>query len=93
MSVLDTAPPGGGCIVPVDAEIHGDRVLRHVVMSGMGADGRDGAAWIEARGGGMLTEAEESMSSTACLAPLSRRSLSDEEVPLHHLASAITERI
>src|SRR5687768_5521892 len=40
------------------AEVCGGRTLG-VVMTGMGADGRDGAAWIKARGGCVLTEAEE----------------------------------
>ena len=31
------------------AEVYGERVLG-VVMTGMGSDGRDGAAWIKARG-------------------------------------------
>jgi two-component system, chemotaxis family, protein-glutamate methylesterase/glutaminase len=74
------------------AEIHGDRVLG-VVMSGMGADGRDGAAWIKARGGGMLTEAEETCVVYGMPRAIVEAGLSDEEVPLHHLASAITERI
>jgi len=74
------------------AEIHGDRVLG-VVMSGMGADGRDGAAWIKARGGGMLTEAEETCVVYGMPRAIVEAGLSDEEVPLHFLASAITERI
>jgi two-component system chemotaxis response regulator CheB len=74
------------------AEIHGDRVLG-VVMSGMGADGRDGAAWIKARGGGMLTEAEETCVVYGMPRAIVEAGLSDEEVPLHLLASAITERI
>jgi two-component system chemotaxis response regulator CheB len=41
------------------AEVYGSRVLG-VVMTGMGHDGREGSAWIKARGGCILTEAEES---------------------------------
>jgi two-component system, chemotaxis family, protein-glutamate methylesterase/glutaminase len=74
------------------AEIHGDRVLG-VVMSGMGADGRDGAGWIKARGGGMLTEAEETCVVYGMPRAIVEAGLSDEEVPLHLLASAITERV
>ena len=29
-------------------------------MTGMGKDGKEGAAWIKAKGGSILTEAEES---------------------------------
>ncbi|HEV2692889.1 MAG TPA: chemotaxis-specific protein-glutamate methyltransferase CheB [Verrucomicrobiae bacterium] len=41
------------------AEIYGRRVLG-VVMTGMGNDGTEGAAWIKAQGGMILTESEES---------------------------------
>ena len=41
------------------AEVYGARTLG-VVMTGMGADGRDGAGWIKARGGQIVTEAEQS---------------------------------
>src|SRR6185436_7074544 len=41
------------------SDVYGGRVLG-VVMTGMGADGREGSAWIKARGGSILTEAEES---------------------------------
>src|SRR4051812_47504001 len=39
------------------AEAYGGRVLG-VVMTGMGSDGKEGAAWIKAQGGTVLTEAE-----------------------------------
>ena len=38
---------------------YGPRVLG-VVMTGMGDDGKQGAAWIKAQGGTVITEAEES---------------------------------
>ena len=41
------------------ADVYGARALG-VVMTGMGADGREGAAWIKARGGQIITEAEQS---------------------------------
>jgi two-component system chemotaxis response regulator CheB len=41
------------------AEVFGERVLG-VVLTGMGSDGRAGAAWIKARGGIVITEAEDS---------------------------------
>ena len=40
-------------------EVYGSRVLA-VVMTGMGDDGKQGAAWVKAKGGTVLTEAEES---------------------------------
>ena len=41
------------------AEVFGGRVLA-VVMTGMGDDGKEGAAWVKAQGGTVLTEAEKS---------------------------------
>ena len=38
------------------ADTYGSRVLA-VVMTGMGEDGREGAAWVKAQGGTVLTEA------------------------------------
>ncbi len=74
------------------AELYGDRVLG-VVMSGMGSDGRDGAAWIKARGGHVLTEAEETCVVYGMPRAIVEAGLSDEEVPLDRLSTAITERV
>ena len=41
------------------AEVYGNRVLG-VVMTGMGSDGKQGAAWIKSQGGLIFTEAESS---------------------------------
>jgi len=41
------------------AEIFGARTIG-VVMTGMGSDGREGSAWIKARGGQIVTESEPS---------------------------------
>jgi len=41
------------------AEVYHNRVLG-VVMTGMGDDGRQGAAWIKSQGGSIFTESEES---------------------------------
>lgn len=74
------------------AEVYGERVLG-VVMSGMGADGRDGAAWIKARGGHVLTEAEETCVVYGMPRAIVEAGLSDQEVPLDHLSTAIIERV
>lgn len=74
------------------ADVYGDRVLG-VVMTGMGADGRDGAAWIKARGGAMLTEAEETCVVYGMPRAIVEAGLSDEEVPLDRLTAAIMERV
>jgi two-component system chemotaxis response regulator CheB len=74
------------------AEVYGDRVLS-VVMTGMGADGRDGAAWIKARGGAVLTEAEETCVVYGMPRAVVEAGLSDEAVPLDRLTAAILERV
>ena len=74
------------------AEVYGERVLG-VVMSGMGSDGRDGAAWIKARGGHVLTEAEETCVVYGMPRAIVEAGLSDREVPLDQLSAAIIERV
>jgi two-component system chemotaxis response regulator CheB len=74
------------------AEVYGERVMG-VVMSGMGADGRDGAAWIKARGGTVLTEAEATCVVYGMPRAVVEAGLSDEEVPLDRLTAAIIERV
>ena len=74
------------------AEVYGDRVLG-LVMTGMGTDGREGAAWIKARGGDVLTEAEETCVVYGMPRAVVEAGLSDEAVPLERLTTAILERI
>ena len=74
------------------AEVFGERVLA-VVMTGMGADGREGAAWIKARGGAVLTEAEETCIVYGMPRSVVEAGLSDEAVRLDRLTAAILERI
>jgi two-component system chemotaxis response regulator CheB len=74
------------------ADVYGERVLG-VVMTGMGSDGREGAAWIKARGGGILTEAEDSCVVYGMPRAVVEAGLSDEAVPLSRMAEAILERV
>jgi two-component system, chemotaxis family, protein-glutamate methylesterase/glutaminase len=74
------------------AEVYGDRVLG-LVMTGMGTDGREGAAWIKARGGDVLTEAEETCVVYGMPRAVVEAGLSDEAVPLERLTTAILERV
>ena len=74
------------------ADVFGDRVLG-LVMTGMGADGRDGAAWIKARGGAILTEAEETCVVYGMPRAIVEAGLSDAEIPLDGLTAAILERV
>lgn len=74
------------------AEIYADRVLG-VVMTGMGSDGREGAAWIKARGGCILTESEETCIVYGMPRSVVEAGLSDAVVPLDRIAEAIMERV
>jgi two-component system chemotaxis response regulator CheB len=74
------------------AEVYGERALG-IVMTGMGSDGRQGAAWIKARGGSILTQAEDSCVVYGMPRSVVEAGLSDEAVSLDHMAAAILERI
>jgi two-component system chemotaxis response regulator CheB len=74
------------------AEVFDDRVLG-VVMTGMGSDGTEGAAWIKARGGTILTEAEDTCVVYGMPRSVVEAGLSDVSVPLDRMASAIMERL
>jgi two-component system chemotaxis response regulator CheB len=74
------------------ADIYRDRVLA-LVMTGMGDDGSQGAAWIKARGGCILTEAEETCVVYGMPRSVVEAGLSDASVPLDRLTEAIAERI
>lgn len=74
------------------AEVYGSAVLG-VVMSGMGTDGREGAAWIKARGGCILTEAEESCVVYGMPRSVVEAGVSDASIPLDQLSDAIRERV
>ncbi len=72
------------------AKAFGDRVLG-VVMTGMGSDGREGAAWIKARGGAIYTESEQSCIVYGMPSSVVEAGLSDREVPLDQMAQALVE--
>ncbi len=74
------------------ADVFGSRTLG-VVMTGMGADGRAGAAWIKARGGRILTQGEESCVVYGMPRSVVEAGLSDASVPIEGLADAILEQI
>jgi two-component system, chemotaxis family, protein-glutamate methylesterase/glutaminase len=95
---LDTRPldtphrPSVDVLFQSAAEVCGARTLG-VVMTGMGADGREGSAWIKARGGSVLTEAEESCVVYGMPRSVDEAGLSDARVHIEHMADAIVERI
>jgi two-component system chemotaxis response regulator CheB len=70
------------------ADVYGGRALG-VVLTGMGADGTQGAAWIKAQGGRVFTEAEESCVVYGMPRSVAEAGLSDQVVPLHRMAEAI----
>lgn len=74
------------------ADVYGGRTLG-VVMTGMGSDGREGAAWIKARGGRILTEAEESCVVYGMPRSVVEAGLSDRSVTLDNMAVAILDRL
>jgi two-component system chemotaxis response regulator CheB len=72
------------------AEVYGHRVLG-VVMTGMGSDGKQGAAWIKSQGGLVFTEAESSCVVYGMPSAVMEAGLSDKSVALEELARAIRE--
>ena len=72
------------------AEVYGNRVLG-VVMTGMGSDGKEGAAWIKSQGGLVFTEAESSCVVYGMPNVVMEAGLSDRSVALEDMARAIRE--
>jgi len=97
-TVLDARPfdtphrPAVDVLFESAAQAFGERVLG-VVMTGMGADGRAGAAWIKAQGGLVFTEAEESCVVYGMPRSVAEAGLSDRVVALDRMAQAILETI
>jgi two-component system chemotaxis response regulator CheB len=74
------------------AEVYRNRVLG-VVMTGMGSDGKQGAAWIKSQGGLVFTEAEETCVVYGMPGSVVEAGLSDRTVPLDRMAEQIMEVI
>lgn len=72
------------------ADLYHDRVLG-VVMTGMGSDGKQGAAWIKAKGGMVFTEAEETCVVYGMPRSVVEAGLSDRSVRLDQMVAAILE--
>jgi two-component system chemotaxis response regulator CheB len=62
-----------------------------VVMTGMGSDGRNGAAWIKARNGTVFTEAEETCVVYGMPGTVVEAGLSDKIIRLDRLGQALME--
>jgi two-component system chemotaxis response regulator CheB len=74
------------------AETFRNRTLG-VVMTGMGSDGKQGAAWVKSQGGLVFTEAEESCVVYGMPGVVVEAGLSDKSVPLERMAQAMLEVI
>ena len=72
------------------AEVYGNRVLG-VVMTGMGSDGKQGAAWIKSQGGLVFTEAESSCVVYGMPCAVVEAGLSDKSIALEDMARAVRE--
>jgi two-component system chemotaxis response regulator CheB len=74
------------------ADAYRGRVLG-IVMTGMGEDGREGAAWIKARGGTIVTESEDSCVVYGMPRSIVEAGLSDRVVGLEGMAEVILEHV
>jgi len=74
------------------AQTYRDRVLG-VVMTGMGDDGKQGAAWIKAQGGTILTQSEKSCVIYGMPRSVVEAGLSDGEAPLDSMVAEIYKRL
>jgi two-component system, chemotaxis family, protein-glutamate methylesterase/glutaminase len=97
-TVLDVRPldtphrPSVDVLLRSAAEVYGSGVLA-VVMTGMGADGRDGAAWIKAQGGQVITEAEDTCVVYGMPRAIVEAGLSDASIAVDRIAQAIMDRL
>jgi two-component system chemotaxis response regulator CheB len=74
------------------SEVYGSRTLA-IVMTGMGDDGKEGAAWIKAQGGKIITEAEESCIIYGMPRTVVEAGLSDGSAPLNAMAETILRNL
>lgn len=72
------------------ADVFRNRVLG-IVMTGMGSDGKQGAAWIKSQGGMIFTEAEESCVVYGMPLAVVEAGLSDRSVALEQMCQSILE--
>jgi two-component system chemotaxis response regulator CheB len=70
----------------------GDRIIG-VVMTGMGNDGKEGSAWIKAKGGKIICESEETCIVYGMPRSVAEAGLCDFEIPLYEIANKLIEII
>ncbi len=74
------------------AELYHERVLG-VIMTGMGADGKQGSAWIKSQGGTILTESEDSCVVYGMPRSVEEAGLSDKSAPLDKISHEIMKLV
>jgi two-component system chemotaxis response regulator CheB len=74
------------------ANTYGENVVG-IVMTGMGSDGKEGSAWIKARGGKIICESEETCVVYGMPRSVVEAGLCDYEVPLYEIANKLIEII
>jgi two-component system chemotaxis response regulator CheB len=84
--------PAADVLFKSAAQVFGERTLG-VVMTGMGSDGTEGAAWIKAEGGQIIVESEESCIVYGMPRSVVEASLCDRSVPLEKMPAAIMEML
>jgi two-component system chemotaxis response regulator CheB len=95
--VLDQNPPVNFCRPAVDvlfrsvADVYGGDVLA-VVLTGMGHDGRDGAAVLKQRGATVLAQDQPSSVVWGMPGAVVQSGLADAVVPLDEVGAAIVQR-
>jgi two-component system chemotaxis response regulator CheB len=90
---LDTAHrPSVDVMFQSAAEVFGARVLG-AVLTGMGSDGREGSAWIKARGGQVVTESEPSCVVYGMPRSVVEAGLSDISTSLETMAGVILGKL
>lgn len=96
LAKLDTHPldtphrPAVDVLFQSVAQAFGQRALA-IVMTGMGDDGRAGAAWVKAQGGTVWTEAAETCVIYGMPRAVAEAGLSDQTLPLGSIAQALRE--
>lgn len=74
------------------AEFFGSRVLGNI-LTGMGNDGQEGAAWIKAKGGKIFTQDENSCIVYGMPRTVAEAGLSDKVVPLNQILNTIIKEL
>ena len=82
--------PAADILFQSASEIYGERLLG-VVMTGLGDDAKTGSAWIKAKGGYILAEAEESCVVYGMPRSVVEAGLVDQQFPLDQIAAALIE--